>query len=62
MKVRCTLSASDDLVIRRSGNSLVIMVTELAHALDLEYGDSVRVTLELEAEPEPRRTGDSLDK
>lgn len=62
MKVKCTLSASDNLVIRRSGNSLVIMVTELAHALDLEYGDEVKVTLELEGEPEPRRTEEPQDK
>lgn len=47
---RCTVSASDRLTIRRSGNSLVVFVTELADALGADYGDEVEVTLSVDLE------------
>lgn len=48
MEVRSTTSVSDVLPIQRYGNSLILRVSALARALEVEQGDSVRVTLEIE--------------
>lgn len=46
MDVKVRITAEDDLTLGRSGNSLVLRVTHMADALELEQGDVVHVTLE----------------